>query len=74
MGFEPTTYSMGSCHSTTELYPQRGDIVSLSMRDSQEGFAPEGLLRGQAAVEPGLDPDRTGSDAYSQNGSARFVQ
>lgn len=30
MGFEPTTYSLGSCHSTTELCPQRPGFVSFT--------------------------------------------
>lgn len=35
MGFEPTTCSLGSCHSTTELCPQSVAIVSVSDRDRQ---------------------------------------
>lgn len=37
MGFEPTTYSMGSCHSTTELCPRRLGIVSGAVEWSQGG-------------------------------------
>lgn len=28
MGVEPTTYSLGSCHSTTELRPQRCCVLA----------------------------------------------
>ncbi len=31
MGIEPTTYSLGSCRSTTELRPQR--LISLANFD-----------------------------------------
>src|SRR5262249_36212911 len=32
IGFEPTTYSLGSCHSTTELRPQYCDLSSPDRR------------------------------------------
>ena len=34
MGFEPTTYSLGSCHSTTELCPQRSWSLTSGMMGS----------------------------------------
>ena len=50
MGFEPTTYSMGSCHSTTELCPQWLEIVS--------------ELRGPRQAT--RDPDKSGVEAWQR--------
>lgn len=38
MGFEPTTCSLGSCHSTTELCPQKLAIISV-LSDGRQAIA-----------------------------------
>ena len=38
MGFEPTTFCLGSKHSTTELRPQKSGFPSLKMEKNSKQF------------------------------------
>lgn len=46
MGIEPTTYSLGSCRSTTELRPRRSPFVTRAAR----GFNARPFARGARGV------------------------
>jgi hypothetical protein len=50
MGIEPTTYSLGSCRSTTELHPHlaKTNIIAI---DPEKGRAPDDVLIARKDLE-----------------------